>query len=149
MRSFMRFLVYTVLIGGITFFLYDSYQLYGNYKELKNEEAAALNSYNELLLLQNESKPLYTSNTDIAMDIVKMPACHLQNCYLYLEDGTDPVSISKVGEIGDYVGVKCIEYVLIIDSDTGFDMLEDLQIPINDVVIEENLAILNVPSLET
>lgn len=148
MRSFMRFLMYVVLTGSIAFLLHDSYQQYGSYKELKAEESEELNKYNELLLAQNESKPLYKSNLDVAVEIMKMPGCHLQNCYVHLKDDPNPVSVEKVSEIGEYTEVESIEYVLIMDSDDGSAVFEDLQIPVIDAVVTGNLAVLNVPSLE-
>ena len=148
MHRVVRICAYAGLLSALAFLGHDSYKLYLGYNELRAEEAQVLQEHNEAMEELADSRPEYSSNTEIASAIVKLPACHLQNCYLHLKDDANPVSLEQMGDLAEYTGVEYIEYVIMSDSDSILSDLGDLNIPVNDVIVNEGLIILSVPSLE-
>ncbi len=148
MHKIVRICAYAGLLSALGFLGHDSYELYLKYNELRAGEEQVLQEYNDAMGELADSRPAYSSNTEVASAIVKLPACHLQNCYLHLKDDANPVSLEQMGDLAEYTGVEYIEYVIMSDSDNILSELGDLDIPVNDVIVNDGLIILSVPSLE-
>lgn len=148
MRNFIRFCLYVLFIGVISLSVYDSYNMYLRYNSTRELETERLNTYNDVLKERDEIKPAFCSNSDIASAIIRAEACHLQNCFLHLEGIPEAMSVTDINEITQYDNIEFIEYVIILDSDKGIESLQQLKIPVNDVVVADDLVILSVPSLE-